>query len=92
MNFYKYKENFTQQNLDNNSFIIKNNNINQNYINQLSEIEIQQIINNYPNNTINSNNIFEKGPLKLGCCLKNNNTNNMKVNDTYVSYMVPLTK
>ena len=92
MNFYKYKENFTQQNLDNNSFIVKNDNIDQNYINQLSEIEIQQIIDNYSNNTVTSNNIFEKGPLKLGCCLKNNNTNNMKVNDTYVSYMVPLTQ
>lgn len=60
MNFYKYKENFTQQNLDNNSFIIKNDNIDQNYINQLSEIEIQQIIDNYPNNTITLNNILKK--------------------------------
>lgn len=86
-----------------NNFLVKNDNIKQNYINQVdNENLLNSISTNNPdifkNITDNTeivdkiNNILQEGPLKLGCCLKNNSTNNMQANDTNISYMVPLTE
>ena len=102
--YFENLEETEYNNLDeNNSYIVKNNNLEQDYKNQISNsLEINNIINNNENvfGFENSdedklekiNNILKKGPLKLGCCLKNNNSNNMKTSGTNVSYMVPLTE